>query len=326
MSLTDLNGVPMQDTYASWPPDPAVQALLTQAVTGGAPPLHRAGVLAARERVASMRAVLPPPPAVAATWDESVGDEPTVPVRIYRTGDRPSVGSVVYLHGGGWTIGGIDESDGLCRHLAHACGVDVVNVGYRLAPEHPFPAAIDDVSTVLAWLESSRPGEPIAVVGDSAGGNLAAVVCRRLRDRGNSPVVLQVLVYPVTDSRMTTPSFATFGGEEFLLSAADMRWFWDNYADPTQRLDPDASPILADDLTGLPPALVLVAEYDALCDESIAYARRLATAGVEVTVDRYENMIHGFFALVGLLDQAKIAVESVGSACSSALRAQPPRA
>jgi acetyl esterase len=310
----------MQDMYASWPPDATVQAFLAQAASSGAPPLHRAGVTAARERAASMRSVLPPPPAVDAVWDETVAAEAPVPVRLYRTGQGRSRGSVVYLHGGGWTLGGIEESDGLCRHLALASGHDVVSVGYRLAPEHPYPAAIDDVSAVLDWVETSRPGEPIVVVGDSAGGNLAAVASRRLRDRGNSPIVLQVLVYPVTDPRMTTPSYTAFGGEEFLLSAADMRWFWDNYADESVRFDPDAAPMFAEDLTGLPPALVLVAEYDALCDESIAYARRLATAGVDVTVDRYENMIHGFFPLVGLFGPAHTAVESVGSACAAALK------
>jgi acetyl esterase len=217
-------------------------------------------------------------------------------------------------------LGGIEESDQFCRTLAAATEREVLSVGYRLAPEQPFPAAVDDADAVTTWLaDDGGPGTPLVLVGDSAGGNLATVVARRFRDRGRREVVLQVLAYPVTDHRMLTPSYEEHGAQ-LLISRDDMRWFWDQYVpDVARRSSPDASPLLADDLAGLPPALLLVAELDPLRDEVIAYARRLVREGVEVTVDRYDTMAHGFFPLVGALEMSRAAVRSVAVAVQRAL-------
>ncbi|WP_220186923.1 alpha/beta hydrolase, partial [Pseudonocardia pini] len=242
----------------------------------------------------------------------------TVPVRRYRALPGPVSGVVVYLHGGGWVLGGLDEADLLCRSLALHSGCEIVSVGYRLAPEHRFPTAVDDADDVVAWVARGlAPGTALTVMGDSAGGNLAAVVARRARDRGAPRIDLQVLVYPVTDHRMDSRSYAEHG-HQMLISADDMDWFWSQYVPrEADRISPDASPCVVEDLSELPPAVVVVAEYDPLRDESLAYARRLAAAGVETTVHRYDSMAHGFFALVGALDTAADAVRSVGGAIAA---------
>lgn len=315
-------GAPPLPYRALDPPHREVQALLAEARTSGRPPIHAQGIAGARAQVAKTRELLGPGPAVALTEDLAIpgpggGD---IPARRYRAQDVAAPGLVVYFHGGGWILGGVEESDALCRALAVASGCDVVSVGYRLAPEHPFPAAVEDADAAVAWLASSLAGgRPLVLVGDSAGGTLVAVAARRARDRGAPPIALQVLVYPVTDHRMATESYRQHA-DGYLVTAEDMSWFWDQYVPSLEdRESPDASPLLASDMANLPPALILIAEFDVLRDEVVAYAERLDDAGVEVTVERYEGMIHGFFPLIGLLSTAQEAVDSVGQAIAAAV-------
>lgn len=301
------------------PPDDDVRELLAAATSAGLTPLHRLGVAEARERTRAAAAAAGRGPRVAAVTDGAVdGPDGPVPIRRYRPTAAAPPGTVVYAHGGGWVLGGLEQSDALCRHLAVQSGHEVVSVDYRLAPEHPFPAALTDVDAVIAH-ESAHAA--VALVGDSAGGNLVAAATLRARERAPGTVRLQVLVYPVVDPSMTTASYREHGREGLLVSAADMRWFWDQYLpDADARRDPEAAPSLARSLRDLPQTLVIVADHDVLRDESLAYADRLADAGVDVTVDRYDTMIHGFFPLVGRLPASRRAVESVAQAVAQALR------
>ena len=218
-------------------------------------------------------------PPVAHVRDDTAGG---VPVRIYEPEDAH--GTVVYLHGGGWVLGTLDSVDAVCRALAGESGARVVSVDYRLAPEHPFPAGLEDAFAV------TRALAPEVIAGDSAGANLAAVVARQLRDQ----IKLQLLVYPVTDAGVNTPSYAEFD-ERFGLTAAAMQRFWRLYLDGADGLHPDASPLRATDLEGAPPAYILTASHDVLRDEGEAYAAALEAAGVPVTLRRREGAIHGFW-------------------------------
>jgi acetyl esterase len=239
-------------------------------------------------------------------------DANVVPVRVYRPEDSPAP-ILVYLHGGGWVYGGLVTHHGLCATLARMSGCVVCSVDYRLAPEHRFPAAIEDAWAVTAAIAEyagelgGRTGE-LALGGDSAGGNLAAVCARRARDAG-VPVALQLLVYPVCDADLETSTYREFA-DGYSLTAGSMRWFWDHYLpeDSGDRFHPDASPLRADDLSGTAPALVITAECDVLRDEGEAYAKRLADAGVPVTLTRYEGMIHGFFRMPGVITRANVAI------------------
>jgi acetyl esterase len=238
------------------------------------------------------------------------GPEGELPVRVYRPStDRP-LGTLVYFFGGGWTLGGIDTSDGVCRALANAAGCLVVTPGYRLAPEHPFPAAVRDCLAAVAWVADNAdllgadPGR-IAVGGDSAGGNLAAVVAQQTRERA---LAAQLLVYPNTSYRADTESLRD-NDDRWLFNRHSVDWYWRNYlTDPEHGRDPRVSPLLAPDLSGLPPALVITAEYDPLRDEGEQYAERLRTAGVPVELTRYDGMAHGFFTMSGVLPDARRAV------------------
>jgi acetyl esterase len=227
-----------------------------------------------------------------------------VPARFYRPSDRPDLGLLVYYHGGGWVIGTIDEYDTLARKLAERTSCAVVLVGYRLAPEHRFPVAADDSYAALEWAAArltavaGRPDVPLIVAGDSAGGNLAAVMALRARDRNGPPISLQVLVYPVTDADFARPSYVA-DENQLLLTRESMVWFWDHYVpDSARRTEPDASPLRAASVEGLPPAVVMTAEHDVLRDEGEAYAHRLLEAGVPVDFRRHAGQIHGFFSLL----------------------------
>jgi len=304
------------------PLDPEVRQMLDELHASGAPPIAASTPQEVRARIARLRENLPAGPEVAAVEDlEMPGRDAPIPARRYRAGPDPPRGVVLYFHGGGWVIGGIEPSDAVCRALVESSGCDVVSVGYRLAPENPFPAAVRDADDALGWLlDVGAPSSNVVLLGDSAGGNLATVAARHARDRGvGARVVLQVLVYPVTDHSMDTQSYAQ-NVEGLLLNAPDMRWFWDHYApDPRERHSPDASPLRALDLAGLPPAFIVLTEFDPLRDEGLAYARSLVEAGVEVTIDDYQGMVHGFFPLVGVLAAAGRAVETVGATIAAAV-------
>jgi acetyl esterase len=244
-------------------------------------------------------------------------DADGVPVRVYRPSADPNLPILVVFHGGGWVIGSVEQYDLIARRLAHASGAIVVSVDYRLAPEHPYPAPLDDCWTAVRWTaahasEIGGDASRIAVGGDSAGGNLAAVCALLARDAGGPALALQVLVYPVTDCDFTTESYVA-NGEGYLLDLDQMQWFFDSYTkghvDPA---DWHVSPLRADDLGGVAPALVLTAEYDPLRDEGKAYADRLRAAGVAVEYENYEGMIHSFFGLPAY-DTARDAMEFVAT-------------
>lgn len=239
-------------------------------------------------------------------------------VRVYRpvTTDEP-LPIVGYFHGGGWVIMGIETHDGICRRLANASGALVVSIEYRLAPEHRFPAALDDCFAATQWLAAHGGevgGDPsrLAVAGDSAGGNLAAAVALRARAAGPD-LRGQVLVYPVCDAARDTESYrANRAG--YLLTASAMAWFWDCYLGPDgDPLDPFASPIRAADFDGLPAALVITAEYDPLRDEGEAYARHLDGFDVRVELQRFDGVIHGFLGMEALVPEADAAMTRIGT-------------
>jgi acetyl esterase len=224
-----------------------------------------------------------------------------VPVRLY-TPLEPAGGTIAYFHGGGWVVGSIDSFDTACRALANASGAKVASVGYRLAPEHPFPAALEDCAAVTRALD-----QPIAVAGDSAGGNLAIAVARRLRDR----VSAMALIYPVTDAGLNTPSMRDFK-ERYGLTAAGLQRCWNFYLGGADGFQPDASPLRADDLAGLPPTYLLTAEFDVLRDEGEAFVGKLREAGVDVTHRRFDGTIHGFWRWMAATPKTREAIDTVG--------------
>ncbi len=247
------------------------------------------------------------------------GSDHEIPVRVYRPAPERGQPLVVFFHGGGWVLGDIETHDHSCRELASRSRCIVASVDYRLAPEHPFPAAVDDAFASLVWLadhaaELGADSARLAVAGDSAGGNLAAVCTMLARDARGPALRFQLLVYPAVDARMATPSIEE-NAVGYLLTKADMEWFYGHYAGSAVRDDDwRLSPGLAEDLAGLPPALVLTAEYDPLRDEGETYAARLREAGVEVTSIRYPGLVHGFF---GMFDQVRAADRAMSEAADA---------
>jgi acetyl esterase len=281
----------------------------------GLPPLGSVSVEETRQGMVAATAAGEEPEPVAKVEDRSIpGPVGQIPVRIYTPQGSGPFPVLVYFHGGGWVIGNVDTHDPTCRTLANAAGCVVVSVDYRLAPEHKFPAAVDDCYAATQWVAANAAainGDSgrIAIGGDSAGGNLTAVVAIEARERGGPPLVFQLLVYPVTDYSFSTPSYRD-NADGYLLTKDSMVWFWDHYLrSEADGQDYRASPLRASDLTGLPPALVITAEYDPLRDEGEAYAARLQESGVSVTCTRYDGMIHGFYGLTAVVDQARKAVE-----------------
>ena len=246
-------------------------------------------------------------------------DAEGIPVRIYRPSPDADLPIVVYLHGGGWTIGSVEQYDPVMRQVANAANAIVVAPEYRLAPEHPFPAPLDDCWRALCWTAKNAStfggdGSRLAVMGDSAGGNLSAVCALQARDAGGPELAIQVLVYPVTDCDLSTASYRA-NRDGYLLTEDEMRWFFHCYTrgdiDPT---DWRISPLRARDVAGVAPALVLTAEYDPLRDEGEAYARRLAEAGVTVQRHRYDGMVHAFFGLSAAFDASRDAIDRAATA------------
>ncbi len=249
-----------------------------------------------------------------------------IPIRVY-TPDAPAPRpAMVYFHGGGWVLCDLDTHDVVCSAIAHRAEAVVVSVDYRLAPEHKFPAAVTDAYAATEWVfaNAARLGidaARISVGGDSAGGNLAAAVSLKSRNENGPAIALQALVYPVTDlSSTSTVSYLEFA-EGYQLSKSMMEWFRDQYLpDSGAARDPYASPLLAPDLRGLPPAVIFTAECDPLRDEGEAYGKRLAEAGVPVTCTRYAGMIHPFFSLSGAIPRALDAFQQVADAIRTAVR------
>jgi acetyl esterase len=302
------------------PLDPAAQNLLTTLEQMGAPKLEESTPAEARLLFAAFREYEPPAPEMAKIEDLVLDD---VPVRVYtpQRGDDSTPPFLVWFHGGGWVIGSVDDYEGVARRLADQTDAIVVSVDYRLAPEHKYPAAVDDCMAATRWvLEKGAElgGDPsrVAVGGDSAGGNLTAIVTQELRGR----FAFQLLVYPSVDLGMRHPSIEE-NADGYLLTKANMTWFRDHYLGGTEGSVEDVriSPLLSTDWTGLPPALVITCEYDPLRDEGELYARKLEEAGVPVSHSRYAGMIHGFFGMSGLIPAADQAMAESAAAVRSAL-------
>jgi acetyl esterase len=279
--------------------------------------------------MAAMRGEQAPGPDMASVRDTRVrASGGFVPVRVLVPVDQPR-GVIVYYHGGGWVIGGLADFDKLGRLLAHRTGCAVLLVDYRLAPEYRFPTAVDDAWAALRWADEHRaeltgaggPASeaPLIVAGDSAGGNLSAIMALRARAAGGPPIALQVLVYPVTDCDLESTSYRD-PANQLMLSRESMVWFWDHYApDPEARLHPDASPLRSANFAGLPPAVILTAEHDVLRDEGELYATRLVKAGVPVRHQRFAGQMHGFFTMVDALPGAAAGLDYVTAAIAERL-------
>jgi len=304
--------------------DPQVKAVLDQMASAGMPPLNALPVVAAREAALALSAMTGDPEPVADVQNRSIpGPAGPIPVRVYTPQGSAPLSVLMYSHGGGWVICNLDTHDGICRALANAAGCVVVSVDYRLAPEHTFPAAAEDVYAATEWVARNAASigadaTRIAVGGDSAGGNLSAVAALMARDRGGPSLCFQLLVYPVTDAATDTASYAE-SAEGYFLTRDMMQWFWDHYApSAADRRHPYASPLRADNLRGLPPALVITAEFDPLRDEGEAYASRLRAAGVPVVLTRYDGMIHGFFGMGAILVQGTTAINEAAASLRAA--------
>jgi acetyl esterase len=274
-----------------------------------------------------------PEPVDGARDDEVPGPAGPIPVRVYRplgSGTRP-LPQVMFFHGGGWVLCDLDSHDGICRALTNASGCAVVAVDYRLAPEHRFPVGLEDCYAATVWcqehpsLANATPG-PLAVVGDSAGGNLAAAVALLARDRRGPSIAAEVLVYPVTDFSDATPSHRN-AGEGYFLKSPEVMYYWGEYLnDPEEGSNPYASPLRAPDHRGLPPTLIITAENDPLRDEGEAYGAALAAAGVETTVSRYDGQFHSFLSFLAVLDDARTAMAEIAQALCRALGVAAPSA
>ena len=289
------------------PPTPETQGLLAMLEEAGGPDISEQTPEEARAAIANFAAMQAGAPEPARVENRTVpGPAGDIPVRVYASeGDNLPV--VMYFHGGGWVLGDIDSHDGTCKQLLAELGdAVVVSVHYRLAPEDKYPAAADDCYAAAAWVaengaEIGADGSRMAVCGDSAGGNLSAVVSQMARDKGGPAIAAQVLHVPVTDHNYSYPSY-TENAEGMLLTRASMVWFWDHYlpnADAGQ--EAYAAPIKAADLSGLAPALIQTAEFDPLRDEGEAYGAAIEAAGGDVTVHRYDGVVHDPFMMFAII-------------------------
>jgi acetyl esterase/lipase len=304
------------------PVNPQAERLLAGRAAVGTPPTWEQTPDQVRAGFATTRELIGAGPAVESARDIVIpGQAGGIPARVYTPADA-SAGIVVYFHGGGWVVGSVSDWDASVRALTVASGCRVVSVDYRLAPEHPFPAAADDAYDALTWAASAAQltgAGPLVVAGDSAGGNLAAVCALRARDSGGPDLVLQVLIYPVTDHDLDRPSYHAFETNDFIVNRGDMEWYWNHYVpDVASRDNPYASPLRAPSLSGLPPAYIVTAEHDPLRDEGFAYADRLRAARVPVQHRHYGTQIHGFFTMVNILDDAGKAAADAGAAIKAA--------
>ena len=310
--------------------DPQARALLDLMVARGVPPTHTLTPAAARQFFRDRRAATQPDPRPMAEQRDLLAEGPQGPVRLrlYRPhGVAAPAPALVYLHGGGWTIGDLDTHESLCTQLAEEAGCVLLAVDYRLGPEHRFPAAVDDALAALRWVRAQAvalglDAARLAVGGDSAGGNLAAVAALALRDEGGDapPLRLQLLIYPATDMRAVAPSHEA-NGEGYFLTRDSIAYFRAHYIEqPAHWDDWRASPLLHADLSGMPPALVITAGFDPLRDEGRQYADALSQAGTPTQYVCFERQIHGFITMGRVIDEAHSAI----ALCAHALRRALP--
>jgi acetyl esterase len=306
------------------PLDPQAQKLVDAFAALNLKPVEESTPEEARESIRSRTAALGPFEDVAAVADHrGPVKNGEITVRVYSPGGKGPLPALVFYHGGGWVIGDLYTHDGICRSITNAANCIVASVDYRMAPEMKYPVAVEDSYAGFAWVLANAgklgiDARRVAVGGDSAGGNLAAAVSLMARDRGATLPVQQTLIYPVTNDSLDTPSYHE-NATGFLLTRDAMRWFWNHYlAREEQGKEPYASPLLAQSLAGLPPALVITAGCDPLRDEGEAYAARLRDAGVPVTLTRYEGMFHGFIRMTRLLDKAKAALDEIAGSLKKA--------
>ena len=308
------------------PLDPVARALLDEVAASGRPNAHLLPVTEARANFEALFAGLRPGESVSAVADHAIPvDGVEIPARSYRpqnaAADDP-LPLVVYFHGGGWLLGSVESHDTVCRALANASGAVVLNVGYRLAPESRFPAAADDALAATRWAHANAAllgADParLAVAGDSAGGNLAAVVCQDLRTAGEPIVRFQLLIYPVTTADLAAGFDMAYEG--YFLYRDEMLWHQEHYlSSPAEARNPRVSPLLGDP-SGLPPAAIQAAECDPLHPQAELYRDRLAGAGVPVAYRQYPGMIHGYFGLESIFGVAADAMADAGSALRAGL-------
>ena len=307
------------------PLDPQAQKVVDTLAALNLKPIKDSTPTEARESMRTRTASLGPVEDVAAVADHRVpvpGGEITV--RLYAPAGVGPHPVLVFYHGGGWVIGDLYTHDGLCRSIVNAAGCAVASVDYRLAPEFKFPTAVEDSYAALKWVAASAPrlgldSARVAVGGDSAGGNLAAVMALLARERRGPRILLQVLIYPVTNHDFGTRSYRE-NATGYVLTTEDMRWFWRHYlAREEQGRETSASPFRAKSLADLPPALVITAGCDPLRDEGEAYAGRLRDAGVPVTLTQYPGMFHGFLRMTRILERARAALDEVAGALRKAV-------
>ncbi len=297
------------------PLDPQVKAILDQMAS--LPRFEQLSVADARKQTIERSAAgkLPTLTVASVTNRTIAGPGGDLPLRIYTPNGAGPFAVMVFFHGSGFVVCNLDTHDGTCRNLCGAAGCVVVSVDYRLAPEHKFPAGPEDCYAATKWTaeharELNADAARMVIAGDSAGGNLVAVTALMARDRGGPALRGQLMIYPVTDYYKPGHPSYTDNAEGYGLTAAGMRWFWGHYLNSEAEADnPYVSPLRAADLRGLPPALIITAEYDVLRDEGERYGQRLAQAGVAAKVTRYDGMHHGFFQMYGLVDKAKAALE-----------------
>lgn len=301
---------------SQFPPslDPQVAQLLSAAAASGAPPLTQCTPAEARARVRAGDVLCAAGPEVRDVRDVEV---PVAggPIggRLYRPDGAEPTATVVYLHGGGWVTGDLEYSDPLCRHLAADAACEVLSVDYRLAPEYPFPTPLEDAYGALSWAADELASErPLVVAGDSAGGALAAACGQRAGDGAGPEVAAQLLVYPVLDADFTRESYTVNRG--MVLGPQEMGWFWDHYLpDPRGRTHPAAAPLVAENLSALPPTLIVVADLDPLRDEGLAYAARLAESGVPVRLRHVPGLVHGFLRFSARVDAAAAEARAIAA-------------
>lgn len=319
------------------PLDPQAEQFLQQIAQLELSPLPSLTPAQAREQVAKLRGkplrVQPVDRVENFTIPGRAGE---IPIRTYTPIRAPQSSTplpvLVYFHGGGWVLGDLDGADPTCRFLANRAGCAVVSVDYRLAPEHKFPAAVEDAFAAVEWVAENAGkigGDRlrVGVGGDSAGGNLAAAVALMARDKHFPPLCCQLLIYPVTCYSFDTESYREFSSGNFGLNKEEMIWFWHHYlASEADGQNYYASPLLANNLSGLPPACIFTAECDVLRDEAEAYAARLRAAGVSVQLKRYEGLIHSFVGLAPVLDRGKQALEEIADELRLMFEERSPQA